>query len=136
MVWEKDAPNAGFSTGTPWLPVKAPQAANAVDQQGEGSILAFYKDMIARRKSSAALSRGNTTFLALPEPILGFTRTAQEQTLTCLFNLSPDSQTLRLTGDATISFGNEFSLDDATLTLSGNGFAYLSHGKGFTVTAL
>ncbi len=133
MVWEKDAPNAGFSTGTPWLPVKAPQAAKAVDQQGENSILAFYKDVIARRKASAALSRGKTTFLTLPEPILAFTRTADSETLTCVFNLSTTAQTLKLTGDASLSFSNGATLNDTQLTLNGNGFAYLAHASEITL---
>lgn len=135
MVWEKDAPNAGFSTGTPWLPVKAAQAKNAVDQQGENSILAFYKDAIARRKASPALSVGTTTFLPLLEPILAFTRAADEETLTCIFNLSPEPQVLKVSGAAAVAFGNEATLAQDTLTLAGNGFAYLSHGAGFTVAA-
>jgi alpha-glucosidase len=134
MVWEKDAPNAGFSTGTPWLPVKPPQAANAVDQQKAGGIMDFYKQAIALRKASPALSKGKTTFLPLPEPLLGFTREADDETLTCLFNLSPEPKTLHLTGVAIATFANEAVLDENTLTLSGNGFAYLSHLPGVTVT--
>lgn len=133
MVWEKDAPNAGFSTGKPWLPVKAPQAAKAVDQQGPDGILAFYKATIAWRKASAALSRGTTTFLPLAEPVLGFTRTADSQTLTCVFNLSPDEQVFDLSGTATLAYGNNAALEGATLTLTGNGFAYLEHGADFTL---
>ena len=131
MVWEKDAPNAGFSTGTPWLPVKAPQAAKAVDQQGSDGILSYYKDVIARRKASPALTRGTTTFLQLPEPLLAFTREADAETLTCVFNLSTETQVLRLTGDSAISFGNAATLDADILTLAGNGFVYLAHGAGF-----
>ena len=133
MVWEKDAPNAGFSTGTPWLPVKAPQATNAVDQQSETGILSFYKDAIARRKASPALTKGKTTFLPLPEPILAFTRVADKDTLTCVFNLSPDPKAFNLTGQPAITFGNEAVLHDSTLVLAGNGFAYLSHGPDFTI---
>ena len=33
MVWEKAAPNAGFSEGKPWLPVPADHALKAVDAQ-------------------------------------------------------------------------------------------------------
>ncbi len=127
MVWEKDAPNAGFSTGTPWLPVKAPQAAKAVDQQGEGSIMAYYKEMIAYRKDSAVLSRGKTTFINLPEPILAFTRKADKNALTCVFNLSPDPQTIPLKAEAKIAKGNRAQIDDDTLQLDGNGYVYLSH---------
>ncbi|MCO4849051.1 MAG: alpha glucosidase [Yoonia sp.] len=134
MVWEKNAPNAGFSTGKPWLPVKAVQAANAVDQQGAGGILAFYKDVIAHRKASPALSRGKTTFISLPEPLLAFTRTAKDQTLTCVFNLSPDPQAVTVKGQASVNFANAATLTDGRLILDGNGFAYLSHGKDVTVT--
>lgn len=127
MVWEKDAPNAGFSTGKPWLPVKTPQAQNAVDQQGTGSILAFYKDVIAYRKASPALSMGNTTFINLPEPILAFTRRTTQETLTCVFNLSATAQVIALTGEATISGPHHATLSGQDLHLPGNGFVYLAH---------
>jgi len=129
MVWEKDALNAGFSDGKPWLPVKAAQAANAVDQQGADSILAYYKAMIAYRKASPSLTRGKTSFITLPEPLLAFTRTDSEETLTCIFNLSATQQTVPLKAAARIEQGEAVSLTDDTLTLDGNGFAYLSHGS-------
>jgi alpha-glucosidase len=128
MVWEKDAPNAGFSTGKPWLPVKAPQAAKAVDQQGPDSILTYYKTMIAYRKASPALSRGKTTFMTLPEPLLAFTRTDDAQTLTCIFNLSAKPQKVQLKASAEIAFSAAATIADDVLALDGNGFAYLSHG--------
>ena len=127
MVWEKDAPNAGFSTGKPWLPVKPVQAANAVDAQGPGGILAFYKAMIAHRKASPALSIGKTKFISLPEPIMAFTRTSDAQKLTCVFNLSADTHVVKVKGAATVDCANAATLDGETLTLNGNGFAYLSH---------
>ncbi|MGJ8529057.1 alpha-glucosidase [Maritalea sp.] len=135
MVWEKDAENAGFSTGTPWLPVKAPQAGKAVDSQGDGSVLAYYKDAIARRKSSPALSGGKTKFISLPEPILAFSRVSKEETLTCVFNLSTEAHTLQTKGNVDILHGNEVTLDKGKIALAGNGFAYLSHGADFTITS-
>ncbi len=135
MVWEKDAPNAGFSTGTPWLPVKPLQAARAVDTQGsEDSALAFYKTAIAFRKASPALSYGTTTFHALPEPILAFTRTADSETLTCVFNLSKDDHELTVTGDAALTGPHHARLSGGTLMLPGNGFAYLSHDGDITLS--
>lgn len=136
MVWEKDAPNAGFSTGSPWLPVKAPQAEKAVDQQGDNSIFAYYKDAIARRKASLALSNGKTTFLKVPEPILAFTRSAEGETLTCVFNLSDKPHALSIQGDASIMHANEAALDNKVLTLAGNGFAYIAHGSEIEVKAI
>ncbi len=127
MVWEKEAANAGFSTGAPWLPVKEPQAANAVDQQSDDGIMAYYKEMIAYRKDSAALARGTTTFISLPEPLLAFTRHDEAQTLTCIFNLSKDEHRVPLKAAAQIAKGQAASIADGDLVLQGNGFAYLAH---------
>ena len=125
MVWERDAPNAGFTTSTPWLPVKEPQAARAVDQQGEGSVLEFYKETIAFRKSSDALSRGKTTFVPLKEPVLAFHRKTADECLTCVFNLSPDPLALKVKGNGEIVGPHNASLSKAKLALPGNGFAYI-----------
>lgn len=125
MVWEKDAPNAGFSDATPWLPVKPPQAARAVDQQGQGSIMEFYKQVIAYRKSSPALSGTKTEFIDLPEPILAFHRIADAQVLTCVFNLSPEPVALNVADACTPVGPVNAHLLDGVLTLPGNGFVYL-----------
>ncbi|SLN38671.1 alpha-glucosidase [Pseudooctadecabacter jejudonensis] len=126
MVWEKDAANAGFSDGTPWLPVKAPQAENAVDQQTSDGILAYYKEVIAFRKASPALSGTQTEFIDLEEPLLAFHRISDAETLTCVFNLSGDSHDVAVTGDTAITGPNNATLKDATLTLPANGYVYLT----------
>ena len=135
IPWEKDAPNAGFSTGKPWLPVKAPQAAKAVDQQTDaGSILNFYRQALAFRKATPALLHGSTTFLSLGEPILAHTRTCDGQSVTCLFNLSTEPHKLTLGGAADLVGPRHAALDGATLSLPGNGFAFLSHTAALTVS--
>jgi len=90
MVWERDEHAAGFSTAEPWLPVKPPQRARAVDTQAgvEGSVLETYRALIAFRKATPALLHGATRFLNLPAPLLGFVRGEGEGAVTCLFNLS------------------------------------------------
>ena len=137
MVWEKDTPNAGFSTGRPWLPVKGPQQERAVDAQEttNDSALHFYRRAIAFRKAQPALTLGKTSFLSLPEPILAFRRTADAQTLTCAFNLSTEPQHLKISGAAKLAGSNHAQLDGATLTLPGNGFAYLEHDGELSLTA-
>ena len=54
MVWD-GSPHAGFTTGTPWLPVKPPQAArNVASQAGDDlSVLEHYRKMIAFLKKVA-----------------------------------------------------------------------------------
>ena len=133
MVWEKDAKNAGFSDGTPWLPVKAPQATKAVDQQqGPDSILSWYKKIIAFRKATPALTEMETTFLELPEPILAFQRRGGGQALTCVFNLSAEPQSLRLGGAAELYGPNNAALAGTKLDLPGNGFAILDKAVKLT----
>ena len=76
MVWDAAEPNAGFSTGRPWLPVKAPQAARpAAGQVGEpDSVLEFYRRMLRLRRETDALRMGRTKFFDVSEPVLAFTR--------------------------------------------------------------
>jgi glycosidase len=48
MPWDS-SPNAGFTTGEPWLDVVVPDDGPA-DAQGEGSMLAWYRDLIGLRR--------------------------------------------------------------------------------------
>lgn len=85
MVWQADNQSGGFSTGTPWLPVKAPQLARNVAAQGAGSVLEFYRQMLALRRRSTDLRHGKTRFLDAPKGLVAFGR---GEGLICLFNLS------------------------------------------------
>ena len=136
MVWDSTQPQAGFTEGTPWLPVKPAQAAQAVAQQGNDSVLAAYRDTIAFRKSQPALRWGDVAFLDLPEPVLGFTRSLDGETVTCLYNLSRTPCTVTVGGDARMTGPRHAKLDDGVLTLPGNGFAYLTGAAGITMADL
>jgi oligo-1,6-glucosidase/alpha-glucosidase len=48
MPWD-NSPNAGFTTGEPWLDVVVPDDGPAADQT-DGSMLAWYRDLIALRR--------------------------------------------------------------------------------------
>ena len=125
MVWD-DSPNGGFTKGTPWLPVKAPQLArNVASQRGvAGSVLETYREMLAFRRGSDALMDGGTRFLDLPEPVLGFVRGGG---VVCLFNLSPAP--VRLTvGGVGDAVGPQQAATQAgpVLTLGPNGFCFLT----------
>lgn len=100
MVWEAAPPHAGFTTGRPWLPVKPPQAARAVDVQeaDTASVLHAYREALAFRRAEPILRHGRTRFLDLPEPILGFTRHDAKAAVTCLYNLSPHAMRLAVDG--------------------------------------
>ena len=126
MVWQASAPNAGFSTANrTWLPVRPEQAIVAVDRQGAGSVMSFYRLMLALRKARADLMEGATAFFDLPEPVLGFRRGAS--TL-CLFNLSPKPVAVPLSG-GTMLLAQAADAGKAGLTLGPNGFAILDGGE-------
>ncbi|QQA42185.1 alpha-glucosidase [Pelagovum pacificum] len=129
MVWEAEAPNAGFTDGKPWLPVKAPQAARSVDLQARqnDSVLQAYKETLAFRHATPCLTVGKSTFLKTEEPILAFRRTAGDDALTCVFNLSPDPVSMTISGGAEIVGPANASLSGTALELPANGHCYLSH---------
>ena len=137
MVWDAGA-QGGFTTGTPWLPVKPPQLArNAASQTGRtGSVLETYRSLMAFRRAMSALRDGTTTFLDLPAPLLAFRRIKGDDTLTCLFNLSPEPQRLTVTGASLTGPAQAASLDGNTLSLGPNAFAFLSAAGqgGVTIT--
>jgi glycosidase len=52
MAWDASE-HGGFTTGTPWLPVVDPAAANVADQERDpGSLLYLYRDLIALRRDT------------------------------------------------------------------------------------
>jgi alpha-glucosidase len=133
MVWDA-SPHGGFTTGTPWLPVKAPQAARHAEGQAgrAGSVLEFYRSMLAYRHQTPALRIGRTRFLDLDEPVLGFLRGAD---LACLFNLSPSPVTLTVEGQLVTGPRQAAQLAGKTLTLGPNGFCHLAPlGGSLSVT--
>ena len=134
MPWDAGQPNAGFGEGRPWLPVKPAQAARAVaGQEGDpGSVLAFYRAMLAFRRARPVLRDGGTRFFKVDEPVLAFLRQSPGEGLAAVFNLSPEPVSVRLRGLALASGApiQGARLEDRTLDLGPNGFAFLDPGPG------
>ncbi|SCZ72703.1 alpha-glucosidase [Epibacterium ulvae] len=126
MVWDAGQPHGGFSIAEKtWLPVKNPQLIRAVSaQETEGSVLSFYREMLALRKDSADLKLGKQVFLDLPEPLLGYMR--GDNTL-CLFNLSAASVTCELPANIAPVLQQSLSLKGNSVTLGANGFVIGTH---------
>lgn len=93
MVWEKDAPNAGFTTGKPWLPVPDSQRARAVDVQAPdvNSVLTHYRAVLGIRRAHPALARGSIRFLDAEGDLLAFIREGDGAKLLCVFNFGDDT---------------------------------------------
>jgi alpha-glucosidase len=124
MTWDASEPNAGFSEGRPWLPVKGPQAARAVAGQvgQEGSVLEFYRAMLRLRRESEALRTGRTVFFETSEPVLAFARGGE---VLCVFNLSPETHAVRVEGAGETALGQGCEHREETLVLHPSGFAIL-----------
>ncbi len=92
MVWEAEAPNAGFSTGSPWLPVPQSHQAKAVDAQerDRGSVLSHYKAMLALRRAHPALVSGSIRFPEAEGDLLAFVREGGGEKLLCVFNFDDE----------------------------------------------
>lgn len=91
MPWQADAPQAGFTSGAPWLPIPDYHKVRAADAQEKdgASVLAFTRDLIALRKAHGSLVTGDIRFVeAETDAILAFERVGPEERLLCVFNLS------------------------------------------------
>ena len=79
MQWTKGK-NAGFSTGTPWLPVHEDYRQQCVESEAmeEDSVLSFYRQLAALRQTGEAagvLQQGDYTELLADDPaIMAFKR--------------------------------------------------------------
>jgi len=90
MPWEAGAPQAGFSSGQPWLPVPAAHHPLAVDrQEGDAaSLLHTWRRLLRQRQAHPALVRGAQQALDLPAPLAGLVRDYAGQRILAVFNLS------------------------------------------------
>ncbi|MBE3636812.1 alpha-amylase family glycosyl hydrolase [Mangrovicoccus algicola] len=128
MVWEAAAPHGGFSAVAPWLPVKPPQAARAVDAQAGqgGSMLEAYRTAIAHRKATPALHSGPMHILAAEDPLFRFTRGTGAERLDCIYNLDRGTITVPCPDPCAISGpAQAATLSGDMLTLGPNGWAHL-----------
>ena len=130
LPWEAEAPNAGFSTGEPWLPVDPPHYFLAVDRQeaDPDSTLTFTRQLLAWRKRHPALIDGDIVFYDAPEPVLAFERRTDAERLLCAFNLggTPMDVTLPPLGRMTQldGVGLPGGIDGRTVRLPGYGGVY------------
>jgi len=132
IPWE-DAPHGGFTAGTPWLPVKPAQLArHAAGQEGPGSVLSFYREMLAWRRSRPTLVTGGVRFFKCDEPVLAFLRQGAGEGVACIFNLSPAPVEARIRGlrAAAGAPSQAARVEGRRLALGANGFAFLEPAPG------
>ncbi len=97
IQWDS-SPNAGFTTGTPWLPLADDyHSINvAVEQSDPRSMLALYQQLIALRRATPALEIGSYARVPADGDMLAYTRASGDRRLLIVLNLGSQQQTLDL----------------------------------------
>ena len=114
MPWQSGAPQLGFSTGEPWLPIGKSHAELAVDlqEQDAQSTLNFTRECLALRNRHRALRNGSMTIIEAGDQRLVFDRAVDGQRLRCSFNLSDQPIDFSESGSALMRTG---AVDGASL---------------------
>ncbi|MFD2446883.1 alpha-glucosidase [Bacillus sp. CGMCC 1.16607] len=98
MQWSAE-PNAGFTTGTPWMKVNPNYEVINVQkqEQEETSILSFYKKVIRLRKENEVFTYGVYELLQEEDArIYAYTRTGEDEKIVVISNLSNQEATFDL----------------------------------------
>jgi alpha-glucosidase len=95
MPWQ-DGALAGFTSGTPWLPIDdRHRALNVASQDADpDSPLNRFRNFMQWRRHNPALRRGDIRFLDAPEPVLAFVRSHGDQSTLAVFNLGDAEATM------------------------------------------
>jgi len=94
MQWN-DTPNAGFTTGAPWLPVPSTyKTYNVADElKDPNSILNWYKGLLALRHHDQALLDGDYVALNQDDPnVLSYLRRSGDDAVIVVINMSAKLQ--------------------------------------------
>jgi alpha-glucosidase len=108
MQWDA-TPNAGFTTGEPWLPL-APDAQRvnvAAQRDDPGSMLSFYRRLLALRRASAALRSGAYRSLPSPRDVFAYERAAEGERFAVALNFSDRPRRVALGSPAAIALSTE-----------------------------
>ena len=95
MQWAP-SPNAGFTTGEPWLPLASDYAARNVAAQAADprSMLSLYRALLALRRAEPALSVGRYIPVSADAAVLAYERRHEDARLLVALNLSAGEQPL------------------------------------------
>lgn len=106
MQWNAQA-NAGFTTGTPWLPVHDDYAAQNAEAEAAdpASVLAWYHRLADFRQANEVLCDGDYHEVAAPsEQVYAFTRENADDKLLIAVNFTGEEAPVDLSGSGIESF--------------------------------
>jgi alpha-glucosidase len=101
MQWN-GALHAGFTTGTPWLPLAPDYDVRNVEGEtvDPNSLLALYRRLIALRRTEPALSGSGFTILPVQNDIISYARSDAAERLIVVLNVSAQGTKCRMPGIA------------------------------------
>ena len=101
MPWT-DAPDGGFTTGTPWLPPSS--GASVAGQSADAaSMLLFHRRLLTLRRAEPALSVGAYRTVTVDDGVLVFERRAAARSLRVALNFTEDARPLAVGGRVLLS---------------------------------
>ena len=98
MQWTT-GPNAGFTTGKPWLPVPAGAKTHNVasEEKDPRSILETYRSLLAMRRHQAALLEGDYLSVNNDDPnVMAYLRRYKSESILVVLNFSNQSQQAKI----------------------------------------
>jgi alpha-glucosidase len=97
MPWDS-TPNAGFTTGTPWLPLNPDWLERNVERLAHApeSLLVLYRRLLELRRAHPALTIGDTTVLDAEGDVLAYERRSGDERLLISLNLGEGLQEFAL----------------------------------------
>lgn len=109
MQWD-DSINGGFSAGMPWLSVNGNYPRINVKRQEDdpGSVLSYYRQLIAFRNGSRVLQEGDFTELYRKNGVYAYRRACDGETLTVVISLAEGERKNPASGEVVCSnYGRE-----------------------------
>lgn len=109
MQWD-DSINGGFSAGTPWLSVNGNYPRINVKRQEDdpGSVLSYYRKLIAFRNGSRVLQEGDFTELYRKNGVYAYRRACDGEALTVVISLAEGERKNPALGEVVCSnYGRE-----------------------------
>ncbi len=107
MQWD-DTPNAGFTSGKPWLGVHEDYRSDNVKAQAKDpdSVLSYYRALATLRKEHRALVDGDWQEIMADDPcVIAYRRANEQETIEIYANLSCNAITLDATGSVLMATG-------------------------------
>jgi alpha-glucosidase len=111
MPWDTSA-NAGFTTGTPWLPLNPDWRTRnvAAERADPRSILSLYRDLLRLRRAHPALAIGDVHLIEAEGDILAYERHHGEDRILIALNLGGRLHAVELPiGDVLLTTGGDYA---------------------------